>query len=446
MAINIKRPNGTEDVIPKNVHKWHTIEKITRDIAESFGFGEIRVPTFENTDLFLRSVGETTDVVQKEMYTVMAKESKFTLRPEVTAGVVRAMLQNGLLNEALPQRVYYILSCFRHERPQAGRLREFHQFGVEMAGSQYPSADAEVIMLAKTILDRLGLNKIELHINSIGCPTCRANYHAALKNYFSVRKDELCDTCRDRLEKNPMRILDCKSPICQEIGKDAPLIIDYLCEECSDHFEKLKKYLSNFGIEYTVDPKIVRGLDYYTKTVFEFVTTEIGAQGTVCGGGRYDGLIEQLGGQHTPALGFGMGLERLLLLMEKQNCDYLTPKKCDIYFAVMGEAALEKAMQLSKSLREYGYYAEYDMMGRGLKAQMKYANKIGAVFSVVIGDNEIADGKAKVKHMESGEETLLDLDDRFTAVFEEIYFNRIMEALDDETKDSPLFSFTGEEQ
>lgn len=445
MAVNIKRPNGTEDVIPKNVHKWHTVEKITKDIAESFGFGEIRVPTFENTDLFLRSVGETTDVVQKEMYTVMAKESKFTLRPEGTAGTIRAMLQNGLLNEALPQRVYYILSCFRHERPQAGRLREFHQFGVEMAGSPYPAADAEVIMLAKTILDRLGLNKIELHINSIGCPTCRANYHAALKNYFSARKDELCDTCRDRLEKNPMRILDCKSPICQEIAKDAPLIIDYLCEECSDHFEKLKKYLSNFGIEYTVDPKIVRGLDYYTKTVFEFVTTEIGAQGTVCGGGRYDGLIEQLGGQHTPALGFAMGLERLLLLMEKQNCDYLSPKKCDIYFAVMGEAALEKAMQLSKSLREYGYYAEYDMMGRSLKAQMKYANKIGAVFTVVIGDNEIADGKAKVKDMDSGEETLLDLDDKFTTAFEEIYFNRIMETLDDETKDSPLFSFTGEE-
>lgn len=445
MAINIKRPNGTEDVIPKNVHKWHTVEKITRDIAESFGFGEIRVPTFENTDLFLRSVGETTDVVQKEMYTVMAKESKFTLRPEGTAGTIRAMLQNGLLNEALPQRVYYILSCFRHERPQAGRLREFHQFGVEMAGSPYPAADAEVIMLAKTILDRLGLNKIELHINSIGCPTCRANYHAALKNYFSARKDELCDTCRDRLEKNPMRILDCKSPICQEIAKDAPLIIDYLCEECSDHFEKLKKYLSNFGIEYIVDPKIVRGLDYYTKTVFEFVTTEIGAQGTVCGGGRYDGLVEQLAGQHTPALGFGMGLERLLLLMEKQNCDYLSPKKCDIYFAVMGEAALEKAMQLSKSLREYGYYAEYDMMGRSLKAQMKYANKIGAVFTVVIGDNEIADGKAKVKDMDSGEETLLDLDDKFTTAFEEIYFNRIMETLDDETKDSPLFSFTGEE-
>lgn len=445
MAVNIKRPNGTEDVIPKNVHKWHTVEKITKDIAESFGFGEIRVPTFENTNLFLRSVGETTDVVQKEMYTVMAKESKFTLRPEGTAGTIRAMLQNGLLNEALPQRVYYILSCFRHERPQAGRLREFHQFGVEMAGSPYPAADAEVIMLAKTILDRLGLNKIELHINSIGCPTCRANYHATLKNYFSARKDELCDTCRDRLEKNPMRILDCKSPICQEIAKDAPLIIDYLCEECSDHFEKLKKYLSNFGIEYTVDPKIVRGLDYYTKTVFEFVTTEIGAQGTVCGGGRYDGLIEQLGGQHTPALGFAMGLERLLLLMEKQNCDYLSPKKCDIYFAVMGEAALEKAMQLSKSLREYGYYAEYDMMGRSLKAQMKYANKIGAVFTVVIGDNEIADGKAKVKDMDSGEETLLDLDDKFTTAFEEIYFNRIMETLDDETKDSPLFSFTGEE-
>lgn len=432
MALNIKRPNGTEDVLPKDVHKWHTIEKIARETAESFGFSEIRIPTFENTDLFLRSVGETTDVVQKEMYTVMAKETKFTLRPEGTAGTIRAMLQNGLLNEALPQRVFYILSCFRHERPQAGRLREFHQFGLEMAGSASPAADAEVISLAKTLLDRLEIKNIELYINSIGCPTCRAKYHDALRSYFEARKDELCDTCKDRLVKNPMRILDCKSPVCQEIGKDAPVIIDYLCEECSEHFEKLKKYLTNMGIDFKVNPKIVRGLDYYTKTVFEFVTTEIGAQGTVCGGGRYDGLIEQLGGQHIPALGFAMGIERLLIVMDKQNCRYLTPKKCDIYFATMGDAALEKAMELSKELREFGYFSEYDLMGRGLKAQMKYANKNGALYTVVLGDNELAEGKAKLKDMEKGDEIEIALDSKFVGNFDSAYFNKMMDSIEDE--------------
>ena len=444
MAINIKRPNGTEDVLPKDVYKWHTIEKIARETAESFGFSEIRIPTFENTDLFLRSVGETTDVVQKEMYTVKAKETEFTLRPEGTAGTIRAMLQNGLLNEALPQKVYYMLSCFRHERPQAGRLREFHQFGVEMAGSPAPSADAEVILLAKTILDRLGLKNIELHINSIGCPSCRAKYHEALRAYFEPHKEELCDTCKERLVKNPMRLLDCKSPICKEIGKDAPLILDYLCDECREHFEAFKKYLTGFDIEYIVDPKIVRGLDYYTKSVFEFITTEIGAQGTVCAGGRYDGLIEQLGGQHVPALGFGMGFERLLLVMDKQECDYLTPKTCDIYFATMGEAALEKAMELVKGLREFGYRAEYDLMGRGIKAQMKYANKIGAVYTMVLGDNELECGKAKLKEMESGKETELLLNDKFTANFENEYFNKLLDTMDDES--GSLFSFTGEDK
>lgn len=441
MAINVKRPNGTEDILPKDVHKWHTVEKIARETAESFGFSEIRIPTFENTELFLRSVGETTDVVQKEMYTVMAKETKFTLRPEGTAGTIRAMLQNGLLNEALPQRVYYILSCFRHERPQAGRLREFHQFGLEMAGSPLPSADAEVISLAKNILDRLGLKNIELYINSIGCPTCRAKYHEALRNYFESRKDELCDTCHERLEKNPMRILDCKSPICQEIAKDAPVILDYLCEECGEHFEKLKKYLENLGIDYKVNPKIVRGLDYYTKTVFEFVTTEIGAQGTVCGGGRYDGLIEQLGGQPTSALGFGMGIERLLLVMDKQNCEFLTPRKCDIYFATMGDEALEKAMNISHELREFGYRAEFDLMGRGIKAQMKYANKIGACFTVVIGDNELSQGTVKVKDMETGGEVEIPLDDKFRINFESLYFNKMMDSLED---DELLNNFNGE--
>ena len=442
MAVNIKRPNGTEDVTPKDIHKWHTVEKIARETAETFGFSEIRVPTFENTDLFLRSVGETTDVVQKEMYTVKAKETEFTLRPEGTAGVIRAMLQNGMLNEALPQRVYYIISCFRHERPQAGRLREFHQFGLEMAGSQSPAADAEVISLAKTLLDRLELKNIELYINSIGCPSCRAEYHKALREFFSARKDELCDTCKERLEKNPMRILDCKSPVCQDIAKNAPVILDYLCEDCSTHFEKLKKYLTKLNIDFKVNPKIVRGLDYYTKTVFEFVTTEIGAQGTVCGGGRYDGLIEQLGGQHTPALGFGMGIERLLIVMDKQNCDYLKPRKCDLYFATMGDEALEEAMELSNKLREFGYFAEYDIMGRGLKAQMKYANKIGAAFTIVLGENELNEGKAKLKEMESGEESEIRLNDKFPAAFEEIYMNKMLGSLDEETNNGSLFAFT----
>lgn len=445
MAENIKRPNGTEDVIPRDVHKWHTVEKIARETAESFGFGEIRFPTFENTDLFLRSVGETTDVVQKEMYTVMAKETKFTLRPEGTAGAIRSMLQNGLLNEALPQRVFYLISCFRHERPQAGRLREFHQFGVEMAGSASPAADAEVILLGKKILDRLELKNIELNINSIGCPKCRAEYHKALKAYFSARENELCDTCKERLVKNPMRLLDCKSPICQEIAKDAPLILDYLCDECSDHFDKVKKYLTDMGIEFKVNPKIVRGLDYYTKTVFEFVTTEIGAQGTVCGGGRYDGLIQQLGGQPTPSLGMAMGIERLLLVMDKQKCDYLVPKKCDIYFATMGDAALEKAMELCRDLREYGYFADHDFMGRGLKAQMKYANKIGAAFTVVLGDNELAQNKARLKDMESGEEKEITLDDKFTGNFDSYYIDKMLSSLDTGADDLAFLPLTGED-
>lgn len=438
MSTVIKRPNGTEDVLPSDVHKWHTVEKNARETAENFGFSEIRFPTFENTDLFLRSVGETTDVVQKEMYTVMAKETKYTLRPEGTAGTIRAMLQNGLLNEALPQRVYYITSCFRHERPQAGRLREFHQFGVEMAGSKSPSADAEVILLGKTLLERLGLKNIELNINSIGCPTCRAKYYEALRAYFAPHKDELCETCQSRFEKNPMRILDCKSAEDQAIAKDAPVILDYLCDECRDHFEKLKGYLEKLGIEYKVNPKIVRGLDYYTKTVFEFISSEIGAQGTVCAGGRYDGLIEQLGGKPTAALGFGMGIERILLLMNKQECDFLEAKKCDIYFATMGEAALEKAMLLSRELRDFGYYAEFDLMDRGLKAQMKYANKIGAAFTVVIGDDELTNGKVKVKEMETGKETELNLDDKFSGFFDSVYVDKMMEQIEEASENLPI--------
>ena len=416
----LKRPNGTEDILPSVSRDWQKLEEFLRSTAGVFGFQEIRIPTFEQTELFSRGVGETTDVVQKEMYTVTAKESSFTLRPEGTAGTIRAMLQNGLLNEALPQRVYYILSCFRHERPQAGRLREFHQFGVEMAGSALPSADAEVISLAKQILDQIGLKNIELHINSIGCPVCRKNYHKALKEYFSGSRECLCGTCQERLEKNPMRLLDCKVESCKEIAKDAPLILDYLCDDCKTHFEKLKSNLDALGIAYTVDPRIVRGLDYYTKTVFEFVTTEIGAQGTVCGGGRYDGLIEQLGGQPTPALGFGMGLERLLLVLKSQGISLSEEKNCDIYFVPMGEQAELKAMQLTAMLRKDGVSAQSDVMGRSLRAQMKYADKINARFTAVIGDNELEKGEAVLKNMKSGEKITVKLDDAFADSFSDI--------------------------
>ncbi len=425
MAIKITRPNGTEDILPKNISKWYSVENAARNVAESFGFKEIRIPTFENTDLFLRSVGETTDVVQKEMYTVMAKETKFTLRPEGTAGTIRALLQNGMLNEALPQKVFYILSCFRHERPQAGRLREFHQFGLEMIGSKSARADAEVICLAKTLLDTLGLKNIELNINSIGCPTCRKKYHEALRAFFADRKEELCDTCKSRLEKNPMRILDCKSPVCQEIAKNAPVITDYLCEECSTHFDDLKKYLTSLGIAYSINPKIVRGLDYYTKTVFEFVTTEIGAQGTVCGGGRYDGLVEELGGKPTPSLGFAMGIERILLLMEKQGAEFLPEKELDLYIAPMDESAVTKAMQLAREAREAGYTVEYDLMERGLKAQMKYADKKGAAFTMVLGENELNSGTAKLKNMQTGEQTEISIEDKFFEMFENVMLNNM---------------------
>ena len=434
MAIKITRPNGTEDILPKNINKWYSVENAARNVAESFGFKEIRIPTFENTDLFLRSVGETTDVVQKEMYTVMAKETKFTLRPEGTAGTIRALLQNGLLNEALPQKVFYILSCFRHERPQAGRLREFHQFGLEMVGSKSARADAEVICLAKTLLDKLEIKNIELNINSIGCPTCRKKYHEALRAFFADRKEELCDTCKSRLEKNPMRILDCKSPVCQEIAKDAPVITDYLCEECSTHFEDLKKYLTSLGIAYSINPKIVRGLDYYTKTVFEFVTTEIGAQGTVCGGGRYDGLVEELGGKPTPSLGFAMGIERILLLMEKQRAAFLPEKELDLYIAPMDESAVTKAMQLAREAREAGYTVEYDLMERGLKAQMKYADKKGAAFTMVLGENELNSGTAKLKNMQTGEQTEISIENKFFEMFENIMIENMFSGVLEENK------------
>lgn len=423
MANYLKRPNGTEDVTPKNIHKWLTVEKVVRETAECFGFSEIRVPTFETTELFHRSVGETTDVVQKEMYSVTAKETVYTLRPEGTAGTIRAMLQNGMLAEALPQKVFYVLSCFRHERPQAGRLREFHQFGIEMAGSASPYADADVIMVAKQILDTLGLKNIQLHINSIGCPKCRAKYFDALRAYFADSVDTLCETCQGRMQRNPMRILDCKSPVCKEIASGAPKILDYLCEECTEHFAVFRSALDTLQVSYVVDPTIVRGLDYYTKTVFEFITTDIGAQGTVCAGGRYDGLIEQLGGQSVPALGFGMGLERLILTMEHQGCEFLQPSSCELYIAPMEDAARPEAMRLANLLRKNGSRVEYDLANRTFKAQMKYADKLGAEYLLVLGSNELETKQAKLKNMKTGEQLPISLGDDFEDAYTAIVFS-----------------------
>lgn len=411
MALITKAIKGTKDVLPKDVHKNQYIEATALDIASKFGYKEIRTPVFEHTELFQRGVGDTTDVVQKEMYTFDDKGGRsITLRPEVTAGAVRSYLENGLCNEALPQKVCYLTSCYRYEKPQAGRLREFHQFGVECFGSASPLADAEIIALAKSLFDTLGVKDLSLEINSIGCPTCRAEYHKALKEYFSSRKDELCDTCKSRLDRNPMRILDCKSPICHEIAEGAPVVIDYLCDECKEHFENVQKYLKAQNIEYTINPQIVRGLDYYTKTVFEFVSNSIGAQGTVCGGGRYDGLVEELGGQHTPSLGFAMGIERLLLLMEAQGCEFPEAEKPDLFIVALGEKATLKAVEIAKDMREEGFSALLDLNQRSVRAQMKYADKLGAKFNVVIGDNEVEAKTAKLKNMQTGEETEINLD------------------------------------
>ena len=432
MAI-IQRPKGTADMLPAQAYKWHTVEKLAAETAEQYGFKEIRVPTFEDTGLFIRSVGETTDVVQKEMFTVSATgDDTFTLRPEGTAGVMRAVVENGLLNEAFPQKLYYITSCFRHENVQKGRLREFHQFGCEMVGSPDAKADADVISLAKSVMDRVGLQNIKLNINSIGCPTCRANYQKALREYFTPHRETLCDTCKERLEKNPMRLLDCKSPICQGIAKDAPLIIDYLCEECDAHFKALQKYLSLMNIDFDINPRIVRGLDYYTRTVFEFIAEGIGAQSTVCGGGRYDGLLNELSGKQVPALGFGMGLERLIMTMEQQNCDFMEAKTCDLYIASMGQAAADRAMSLAMELRDEGYFVEYDLMGRGIKPQMKYADKIGSKFVIVIGDSELESGCAKLKNMASGEQTDIKLDNTFVENFSNALVSEMFKGVEEE--------------
>lgn len=400
----ISIPKGTKDMLPQDAYKWHYVESVARETAALFGFREIRTPMFEHTELFTRGVGETTDIVTKEMYTFLDKGGRsMTLRPEGTAGVARAFIENGLAQQTLPMKAYYLASVFRYERPQNGRLREHHQFGVELYGSELPSADAEVIALAHTFLTKAGLKSLSLNINSIGCRECRAKYNAALKEYIGANLNNMCTACRDRFDRNPLRILDCKEEKCRAITAGAPRITDFLCDGCREHFTEVQNTLARLNIPFAVNPSIVRGLDYYTRTVFEFVSDDIGAQGTVCGGGRYNHLVEEVGGKPTAAVGFGLGLERLLMVLENTGALTAEPERSDVYLAALGERAAEYVPVLAAKLRAAGVKTEFDLMGRGLKAQMKYADKCGARFSAVIGDEEIARGSAALKNMETGE-------------------------------------------
>lgn len=404
----IQAPKGTKDLLPADSYKWQYLEKRLRDIAATYGCREIRTPIFEHTELFTRGVGETTDVVQKEMYTFNDKgDRSITLKPEGTAPAVRAFIENSLYNEVQPTKMYYFTPVFRYENVQKGRLRQHHQFGVEVFGAKGASIDAEIISLAMRVFRELGITSIELNINNIGCPKCRKIYNDALKAYLKANYDNLCDTCKTRFEKNPMRILDCKDQNCKKIVDGAPVILDYICDECSDHFKEFKKYLEALGIKYKVDPLIVRGLDYYSKTVFEIINDGI----TVCGGGRYDYLIEQVDGPETPAFGFGMGLERLLLTLEQNNIVIPDETQIDLFVGSMGEEAKVKAIQLVNALREKGYKCDSDHLDRSVKAEMKYANKIGAKYTLVIGDEELNTGKAKLKRMSDGETFDCDIND-----------------------------------
>ena len=415
----IQKPKGTKDILPADIGEWQFIEKTAREVCRKRGFDEIRIPTFEETQLFKRGVGDTTDVVQKEMYTFEDRDGgSLTLRPEGTAGVARAVIENGLAGDTMPLKLFYIINCFRHERPQAGRYREFYQFGVELFGAATPTADAELIALADDVIKSIGIPNTELHINSIGCPNCRPAYKSALVKYFSAKTGELCDTCNNRLNTNPLRILDCKSPICSAIAADAPSTVENLCDECKVHFDALKARLDLLGINYKVDPHIVRGLDYYSRTVFEFITTGIGAQSTVCGGGRYDGLVEQIGGPKLPGIGFAMGINRLVLSMQNGSNYVKHDNAPAIYIATMGESASLEAVKICAALRAKGIIAETDIVGRSLKAQMKYANKIAAKYVLILGDSEVESGKAQLRNMTDSAQTEITLsaDDIYSVI------------------------------
>ena len=400
-------PKGTKDVLPEESYRWQYIEGRVREIVRKYGFLEARTPVIEHTELFLRGIGDSTDVVQKEMYTFLDKgERSITLKPEGTAGIVRMFVEHNLYADAQPTKIFYLNNpVFRYERPQAGRLREHHQFGVEMFGAARPSADAECIAVALELLNGLGVTGLSVRLNSIGCPNCRPKYREALKSYLAGHIGELCETCKTRYEQNPLRILDCKVESCIALAKGAPDVQDYLCDDCRKHMETLTKLLDTMGVAYEMTPTLVRGLDYYTKTVFEIVSDKLGAQSTVCGGGRYDGLVSDIGGPITPGVGFGLGMERLLLLMENAGVEIEKPARYDLYIASQGDAANLRAFALAAELRKLGASVEIDHVGRSFKAQFKYADKVGARYVLALGDNELAAGTGTVKSMRGAAET-----------------------------------------
>ena len=402
---------GTKDILPAEIYKWHKAERVFADVCHDFGYEEIRIPTFEQTDLFQRGVGDTTDVVTKEMYTFNDKGGRsITLRPEGTAGVVRSYIENGMASLPSPVRMFYNITAFRYEKMQKGRMREFHQFGLEAFGSEGPSIDAEIISVVDIFFKKLGLKNIKLCINSIGCPVCRNKYNEMLKEYFRPHVASMCEDCQARFEKNPLRMIDCKIDGGKEVVQNAPRLLDHLCDDCRTHFESLKKELDAVGIKYEIDTNIVRGLDYYTRTVFEFVSENVGTQGTICGGGRYDGLVENCGGAPTPGIGFAMGVERLLLEAEAQGIGFEKNDSVKIYLAGMSEAASEKIAKICYELRSNGIGCETDLMNRSFKAQMKYAGKSGIPFLAVIGDDELNTGKVNIKKMDDGSQTEVEID------------------------------------
>ena len=430
MPLITKAVRGTRDVLPSESHEYQYVERVALETARSFGYREIRVPVFEHTELFERGVGDTTDVVQKEMYTFFDKGGRsITLRPEGTAGAARACMEHGLLGDALPQKVCYAFHCYRYDKPQAGRYREYTTFGVECFGAAPPAADAEVIALAAEYFSALSLTNYRIELNSIGCPECRKVYLEALRAYFAAQAGELCETCNGRLDKNPMRILDCKSPVCAQIAAQSPVVTDFLCEDCKAHFEGVQALLKAMEIPFVLNPRVVRGLDYYTRTVFEFVSELPKLEGlTLGGGGRYDGLIEELGGPHTPSLGFGLGLERVLLQLRELEAPMPTPEPCALYIANRGDEALTRAAQLANELRAEGLSAQFDIVGRSLKAQMKYADKLGARFTLVLGEEELQTRCARLKDMVTGAEEAVTLDD-FADGFAQIWFHLAEEAM-----------------
>lgn len=396
------RPRGTNDILPGEVEKWHSLEKMLREVAGFYGYREVRTPIFEHTELFQRGVGETTDIVEKEMYTFVDRgERSLTLRPEGTAPTVRAFVENKMFADTLPAKLYYLGPMFRYDRPQAGRYRQFHQFGVEVFGSKDPSVDAEVIAMAMDIYGRLGLKNLLVELNSVGCPVCRPIHRQKLQEFLEPRKNELCPTCQSRYEKNPLRILDCKSPVCQSLVKEAPVIGECLCQDCRDHFTRVKEYLEAMGIEYRVNPTMVRGLDYYVMTAFEIVAQGIGAQSSIGGGGRYDGLVEQCGGPAMPGIGYALGLERILLTMKQQGCEKATEPQTDVYIATLGDAARLKGAVLAQNLRAQNLTVERDSLDKSLKAQLKTADRLKVGYTLILGEEELQKNEIIVRKMEN---------------------------------------------